>query len=107
MFSASYDDTIKCWAYDDGFDNWDCIYTMEGHTSTVWCKKNLIKLAIEIDFDQTGQYLVSCGDDKSWMIWEVDETSFKHKGIIPGMHSRTIYSCSWAKQPVYTLPGAD
>jgi WD40 repeat protein len=40
LFSGSYDDTIKCWKYDDGIEDWMCSYTMEAHQSTVWCKFN-------------------------------------------------------------------
>lgn len=43
LFSASYDDTIKSWAYNPEVDDWMCHYTMDGHESTVWCKLNLIK----------------------------------------------------------------
>lgn len=38
LFSASYDDTIKCWRYENSVDDWLCSYTIEGHESTVWCK---------------------------------------------------------------------
>ena len=26
---------------------------------------------IEVDFDRTGRYMVSCGEDKNWMIWDI------------------------------------
>ena len=36
LLSASYDDTIKCWAEDGG--DWYCAATLSGaHSSTVWC----------------------------------------------------------------------
>jgi WD40 repeat protein len=38
LFSASYDDTIKCWKYDEQVDDWMCAYTIGGHESTVWRK---------------------------------------------------------------------
>ena len=38
LFSASYDDTIKCWKYEEAVDDWLCAYTIEGHESTVWRK---------------------------------------------------------------------
>lgn len=28
LFSASYDNTIKCWAYSDAVDDWLCEYTI-------------------------------------------------------------------------------
>lgn len=40
LFSASYDDTIKCWRYENSIDDWLCAYTIDGHESTVWCKKD-------------------------------------------------------------------
>ena len=52
---------------------------------------------LEIDFDRTGRYMVSCGEDKNWMIWDIQETNYENKGIISGLHSRAIYSCSWSK----------
>lgn len=40
------------------------------------------------------------------MIWEIGDKEFKNKGIIPDMHSRSIYSCSWSKIPVQTQPSS-
>ena len=60
----------------------------------------LNQFVIELDFDSTGRYLVSCGDDLNWMIWEISDKGYKNKGIIPKTHSRTIYSCSWSKTPI-------
>ena len=37
---------------------------------------------VELDFDYTGKYLVSCGDDLNWMIWAVNDKTFTNKGII-------------------------
>jgi len=34
LISCSYDDTIKLWADDQ--DDWYCLDTLSGHTSTVW-----------------------------------------------------------------------
>ncbi|CDW87183.1 probable cytosolic iron-sulfur protein assembly protein ciao1 [Stylonychia lemnae] len=87
LFSSSYDDTIKSWKLEESIDDWVCSYTMEGHESTVW----------GVDFDRTGNYMVSCGEDKNWMIWKISETNFENKGMISNLHSRSIYSCSWAK----------
>jgi WD40 repeat protein len=42
--------------------------------------------------------MVSCGEDKNWMIWDVqNEKNYENKGMISGLHSRAIYSCSWSK----------
>lgn len=37
-----------------------CFDTLEGHQSTVWA----------ICFDNTGDFLVSCSDDKTCKIWK-------------------------------------
>ena len=55
---------------------------------------------IVVDFDWTGNFLVSCGEDKNWMIWEITDTNFENKGMISGLHSRSIYACSWSKGQV-------
>ena len=52
---------------------------------------------VEIDFDRTGNYLVSSGEDKSWMIWKIGDKTYENKGMISGLHSRPIYSCTWSK----------
>jgi hypothetical protein len=31
------------------------------------------------------------------MIWDIQEKTYENKGMISGMHSRAIYSCSWSK----------
>ena len=31
------------------------------------------------------------------MIWDIRGQNFENKGIISGLHSRAIYSCSWSK----------
>lgn len=62
---------------------------------------------IEIDFDRTGRYMVSCGEDKNWMIWDIQETNFENKGMISGLHSRPIYSCTWSKGVTKGADGAD
>ena len=87
LFSASYDNTIKCWKYSESVDDWLCEYTMEGHLSTVW----------NLDFDPTGNFLCSCSEDRKWSIWHILDNDFKNKGIIPNCHMRSIYSISWTK----------
>ena len=65
LFSASYDNTIKCWAYENSADDWLCRFTMAGHLSTVW----------QIDFDASGQYLCSSSEDHAWAVWKIDPDS--------------------------------
>ena len=83
LFSASYDDTIKIWKEDN--DDWVCIQTLVGHTSTVW------GLALH----QDGQRFVSCSDDRSIIIWElqVDDKGGRWLivGSLKGVHTQPIY----------------
>jgi len=67
LFSASYDDTLKAWYFDNSVDEWVCKFTMRGHSSTVW----------SFDFDPTGNFLASCSEDKTWIIWSVTEQGYK------------------------------
>ncbi len=62
LFSCSYDDTIKI--FQDEEDDWYCSSTLTGHTSTVW----------DFAFDRTGDRIVSCGDDKNLIVWDVKTT---------------------------------
>jgi WD40 repeat protein len=96
LFSSSYDDSIKCWKYDSAVEDWMCSYTISGHESTVW-RISFYSKIIELDFDRTGEFLLSCGNDKTWMIWKISDTDFEAKGMASGCHSRAIYSCSWAR----------
>lgn len=59
---------------------------MSGHESTVW----------QLDFDKSGDFLVSCGEDRNWMIWRITQSTYESKGMISGLHSRPIYSVSWS-----------
>lgn len=90
LFSASYDDTIKAWSYEESVDEWVCKYTIRGHSSTVWA----------IDFDPSGNYLVSCSEDKTWLVWSVTESNYKKLCHAKGTHFRAIYSINWCKQLV-------
>lgn len=49
--------------------------------------------------------MVSCGEDKAWMIWKIYENTFENKGMISNLHSRSIYSCSWAKGAILMPDG--
>jgi WD40 repeat protein len=83
LATASFDSTIGIWAeqeddYDDDAEasdaddgvtranEWECISTLEGHESEVKC----------ISFSSDGQYLASCGRDRSVWIWEGDYSLF-------------------------------
>lgn len=96
--SASYDNTIKMFAKE--LDDWCCFCTLESHTSTVW----------SIDFDDSGDRLVSCSDDRTVKIWQrylpgnaqgVATTgkypTWKPVCTLSGFHDRPIYDVKWCK----------
>jgi WD40 repeat protein len=88
--SASYDNSIKFWQQGND-DEWACIDTLTGHTSTVW----------DIRFTNDGRFLASCSDDQTIKIW-VRNDEFEGKDFylnictLEGHHDRPIYSCSWS-----------
>lgn len=98
LFSCSYDNLMKSWVYDhENADDWINNFTMTAHESTVWCKLLFINSLLECDFDRTGNYLCSVGDDKNMMVWAISEDNCLNKGIVTKDHGRAIYSCSWSK----------
>ena len=91
LVSCSYDDTIRIFRNDPNDGDWACCGTIEGHESTVWA----------IDFDATGNRLVSVSDDRTMRIWtkssSTDETRFTCASKLDGYHKRSIYDVSWNK----------
>ncbi|KAI8848951.1 WD40-repeat-containing domain protein [Chytridium lagenaria] len=91
LASASYDDTIKIWR--DDSDDWYCSDTLIGHGSTVW----------GVDFDASGDRLVSVSDDCSMRIWKRAQEARRQDPKwncvqqLDNYHKRTIYSVSWSK----------
>ena len=84
--SNTKDDTIKIWRDDD--DDWYCSNTLRGHTSTVW----------SIDFNHSGDKLVSVSDDCSIKLWTCSQNGeWSDSDIILNHHSRPIYAVSWSK----------
>ena len=63
LFSASYDNTVKIWGYDESQEAWSCLNTLSDHTSTVW----------GFDINEEGTILVTCSDDKCIIIWHVQK----------------------------------
>lgn len=41
--------------------------------------------------------MVTCGDDKKVIIYEISEAGYVKKTEVDGLHSRCIYSCSWSQ----------
>lgn len=84
LASGSYDDTIKIWQ--EEHEEWMCVQTLGGHTSTVW----------DLAFDAKEDRMMSCGDDGSILVWKIVQKSFKaHLTLLTqltGYHERTIYS---------------
>ncbi|KAF7456130.1 putative cytosolic iron-sulfur protein assembly protein Ciao1 [Cryptosporidium felis] len=69
LFSSSYDNTIIAWApsshlITDETRNldWIRLFTLSGHSSTVW----------DFAFCSSGEYLLSCSDDSSIVLWHSD-----------------------------------
>ncbi|KAH6900824.1 WD40-repeat-containing domain protein, partial [Coprinopsis sp. MPI-PUGE-AT-0042] len=92
---------------DDPSDDWYCVTTLQGHTSTVWCLHG-----VRVD-----GYLASCSDDKTVRIWAyVDATSapvgeggkralqVKPPSVLAssqgeGRWNPVSYSISWTSKP--------
>uniref|UniRef100_A0A8C3ID54 Probable cytosolic iron-sulfur protein assembly protein CIAO1 n=1 Tax=Chrysemys picta bellii TaxID=8478 RepID=A0A8C3ID54_CHRPI len=98
LASASYDDTVKLYREEE--DDWVCCATLEGHESTVW----------SLAFDQSGERLASCSDDKTVRIWHQykpgneqgvvcsgADPSWKCICTLSGFHTRTIYDVAWCR----------
>eukprot|EP00123_Amoebidium_parasiticum_P005640 comp16785_c0_seq1/m.15164 comp16785_c0_seq1/g.15164 ORF comp16785_c0_seq1/g.15164 comp16785_c0_seq1/m.15164 type:complete len:335 (-) comp16785_c0_seq1:83-1087(-) len=102
LVSCSYDDSIGLYGEED--DDWELFDKLTGHSSTVWA----------IDFDATGDRMVSVSDDQTVKIWqahyagnqqgiEVPRGRFKYvcTSTLSGYHDRPIYTVSWS--PVSNL----
>lgn len=98
LASASYDNSIKMYKEDPADNDWMCICTLTGHTSTVW----------SISFDGSGNRLASCSDDRTVKIWQCympgneegiatpdGDMVWKCVCTISGHHTRSIYDISW------------
>ena len=57
-----------------------------------------------IDFDPSGTYLVSCSEDKTWIVWAIAETSYKKLCQVKNTHYRAIYSISWSPSTTSSNP---
>ncbi|CAB9508969.1 sulfur protein assembly protein [Seminavis robusta] len=94
VLSASYDDTIKCWAEDCG--EWFCAASIANvHTSTIWA----------LTVAPGGGRVISCSADGSLGILKFDATAgaidahdaWKCVGKLPDAHHKLpIYDCDYA-----------
>ncbi|KAL0483492.1 hypothetical protein AKO1_014528 [Acrasis kona] len=93
LYTCSYDDTIRYWHVE--YDEWVCAGTLKGHSSTVW----------SLAFDNAGEYMASCSDDTSIIIWKrIQSDSTPNKCLewiqihrIADHHKRCVYSISWSQ----------
>lgn len=122
LASSSYDDTIKLYKqdiYDD--DDWTCVSELTGHTGTVWA------IDFEKSSDSSTVRLCSCSDDSSVRIWKrvssLDESKkdsipstlrsdssteeWELECILPEIHERQVYSCSWSPKGRIASVGSD
>jgi len=89
LFSSSYDDTIKIWMDDN--DDWYCVNTLVGHSSTVW----------SLALDATGSRLISVSDDKSAILWETESSldpsrHWSSTARLSGLHKSAVYTVDWS-----------
>ena len=63
---------------------------MRSHISTVW----------SFDFDPNGNFLVSCSDDQSWILWKINDKTYTKLAVVSGDHFRSVYSISWGPMPI-------
>ena len=99
LASCGYDDTIKFWCEDAAGNDWPCMHTLRGHTSTVW------QLSFEKG-ETNHPRLASCSDDLTVIIWnEADDGSWSRASAITGFHTRTIFGLDWGHFGLVTASG--
>lgn len=109
LLSASYDDTIRCWAEDAG--DWYCALTLKGvHSSTIW----------SLGISASGMRMFSGSADKSLAIWRCytaaekqelmddNDDDMNNDNDNEGMHSDGVWKCVGKlpdahSQPIYSI----
>ncbi|POV97295.1 hypothetical protein PSHT_14653 [Puccinia striiformis] len=115
LCSTSYDNNIHLYAEDVTSDgDFTLLHRLKGHQSTVW----------DASFSPCGEFLASCSDDLSIRIWHREKLAqggvegrdggltggwrigrsererWTCTSVLPGYHSRTIYSLDWTSAQV-------
>ena len=79
LLSASYDDTIKCWAEDAG--EWYCAITLSNvHDSTIW----------SIALSSNGLRMISASADGTLALWNCFSAA-ERKRLYPRENSRVVW----------------
>ena len=97
LASCGYDNTIKL--IKEEMDDWSPYCTLDSHESTVW----------KICFDESGNRLVSAGDDKTVKVWQAyppgnsegvatsdNNETWKCVCTLSGFHSRAVFDIDWS-----------
>ena len=94
LATSSFDSTVGLWEHipddirssmSDGSPDWECFGTLEGHESE--CKS--------VSFSYNGNFLASCGRDKSVWIWEVHpDADFECAGVLIE-HTQDVKTVKW------------
>ena len=94
--SCSYDNTIRLYREED--NDWIEFDILDEHESTVW----------SVDFDASGDRLVSVSGDTSIKVWQRDPGGHKFKNVstLSGYHTRPVYDVSWSKLNGYIATGS-
>jgi WD40 repeat protein len=75
--------------YKEDDDDWVAFTSLDSHESTVW----------SIAFNNAGNRLASCSDDKTIKIWQSRDEERKEWSCVStlsGYHERPIYHVSWS-----------
>ena len=101
LLSASYDDTIKCWAEEAG--DWYCAATIAGvHASTIWSltlSPSAGRLISASADSSIAIYKCYTSNEKKEMVKGVDPGDnglWKCIGTLPNAHEGTVYSVDYA-----------
>ena len=108
LFSASYDDTVKVWSCDEDDDEFYCVHTLTGHSSTVWALAVLDTSPMDDDpsvpYSEPASQVLTCGSDLCLKLWEQDipaggnsrtRGEWRPSSTLEKLHKFPLYSVSW------------